>query len=293
LNIKRYFWNRGEKELLVIKDLVKKYGELTAVDNLNLEIKRGEFFGLLGPNGAGKTTTIRMINTLTPLTSGSIAIDGKSMDRNLTEVKIKIGVVPQHNNLEGEMTAWENLELHGRIYGMPKKVRRERIKELLEFTDLTERAADLARTLSGGMKRKLMIARALMHKPELLLLDEPTVGLDAAVRRKMWDLLKNLSNRGLTVLLTTHYIEEAEILCHGVGLMNRGRLIELDTPQNLIERVGKVVVEYFDNGGTMGEFFETREDALAFAAGRQGDVKIRSSNLEDIFIKLTNRRVED
>jgi ABC-2 type transport system ATP-binding protein len=279
--------------LLVIKDLIKKYGELTAVDNLSLEINRGEFFGLLGPNGAGKTTTIRMINTLTPRTAGLITIDGKNMDRNLTEVKIKIGVVPQHNNLEGEMTAWENLELHGRIYGMPKKARRERIKELLEFTDLSERAADLARTLSGGMKRKLMIARALMHKPELLLLDEPTVGLDAAVRRKMWDLLMNLSNSGLTVLLTTHYIEEAEILCHRVGLMNRGRLIELDTPKNLIEKVGKVVVEYFDNGGTKGEFFETREDALAFAAQRQGNVKIRSSNLEDIFIKLTNRRVED
>ncbi|HWQ73152.1 MAG TPA: ABC transporter ATP-binding protein [Desulfitobacteriaceae bacterium] len=279
--------------MLVIKDLIKKYGELTAVDNLSLEINRGEFFGLLGPNGAGKTTTIRMINTLTPRTAGLITIDGKNMDRNLTEVKIKIGVVPQHNNLEGEMTAWENLELHGRIYGMPKKARRERIKELLEFTDLSERAADLARTLSGGMKRKLMIARALMHKPELLLLDEPTVGLDAAVRRKMWDLLMNLSNSGLTVLLTTHYIEEAEILCHRVGLMNRGRLIELDTPKNLIEKVGKVVVEYFDNGGTKGEFFETREDALAFAAQRQGNVKIRSSNLEDIFIKLTNRRVED
>ncbi|MDD2234029.1 MAG: ABC transporter ATP-binding protein [Desulfitobacteriaceae bacterium] len=279
--------------MLVVKDLIKKYGELTAVDNLSLEINRGEFFGLLGPNGAGKTTTIRMINTLTPRTSGLITIDGKSMDRNLTEVKIKIGVVPQHNNLEGEMTAWENLELHGRIYGMPKKARRERIEELLEFTDLTERAADLARTLSGGMKRKLMIARALMHKPELLLLDEPTVGLDAAVRRKMWDLLKNLSSSGLTVLLTTHYIEEAEILCHRVGLMNRGRLIELDTPKNLIEKVGKVVVEYFDNEGTKGEFFETREDALAYAAGRQGNVKIRSSNLEDIFIKLTNRRVED
>lgn len=279
--------------MLVVKDLVKKYGELTAVDNLSLEINRGEFFGLLGPNGAGKTTTIRMINTLTPRTSGLITIDGKSMDRNLTEVKIKIGVVPQHNNLEGEMTAWENLELHGRIYGMPKKVRRERINELLEFTDLTERAVDLARTLSGGMKRKLMIARALMHKPELLLLDEPTVGLDATVRRKMWDLLKNLSNSGLTVLLTTHYIEEAEILCHRVGLMNRGRLIELDTPRNLIEKVGKVVVEYFDKEGTKGEFFETREDALAYAAGKQGNVKIRSSNLEDIFIKLTNRRVED
>ena len=279
--------------MLIIKDLNKKYGEITAVDNLNLEISRGEFFGLLGPNGAGKTTTIRMISTLTPWTSGQISIDGKNMDRNLTEVKIKIGVVSQHNNLAGEMTAWENLELHGCIYNMPKKIRRKRIDELLEFTELSERANDLAKVFSGGMKRKLMIARALMHKPELLLLDEPTVGLDPAVRRKMWDLLKNLSNSGLTVLLTTHYIEEAELLCHRVGLMNRGKLIELATPERLIEKVGKVVVEYFDNGGTRGEFFETREDAMVFAAKMQGSVKIRPSNLEDVFLKLTNRRVGD
>lgn len=279
--------------MLIIKDLIKKYGEITAVDNLNLEITRGEFFGLLGPNGAGKTTTIRMISTLTPLTSGQISIDGKTMDRNLTEVKIKIGVVPQHNNLEGEMTAWENLELHGCLYNMPKKIRRERINELLEFTELSERANDLVKTFSGGMKRKLMVARALMHQPELLLLDEPTVGLDPAVRRKMWDLLKNLSNGGLTVLLTTHYIEEAEILCHRVGLMNRGKLVELDTPEKLVEKVGKVVVEYFENGGTKDDFFATREDAMAFAAKLRGNVKIRSSNLEDVFLKLTNRRVGD
>lgn len=277
--------------MLIIRDLTKQYGEITAVDHLNLVIAKGEFFGLLGPNGAGKTTTIRMISTLTPLTSGQIAVAGKTVNRNLTEVKIKIGVVPQHNNLESEMTAWENLELHGRLYHMPKKIRRKRIDELLEFAGLAERAHDLAKTFSGGMKRKLMIARALMHQPELLLLDEPTVGLDPAVRRKMWDLLKNLSHGGLTVLLTTHYIEEAEILCHRVGLMNGGKLIELDTPARLIKKVGKVVVEYFEKGETKGVFFETREDAMAFAANLPGSVKIRSSNLEDVFLKLTNRRV--
>lgn len=278
--------------MLSIKNLTKKYGSLTAVNDLNLEIPKGEFFGLLGPNGAGKSTTIRMISTLTPSTSGDIIINNKSMDRNLTEVKMKIGVVPQGNNLEVEMTAWENLELHGRLYNMSKDARGKRIEELLEFTDLTKRADDLVKGFSGGMKRKLMIARALMHDPDLLLLDEPTVGLDANARRKMWDLLKRLKEQGLTVLLTTHYIEEAEVLCDKVGLIDGGRLIELNSPQKLIEKVGKYTVDYFEDGETKEEFFEKREEAAVFAAKLQGSVKIRPSNLEDVFIKLTNRRVE-
>ncbi|KAJ52353.1 ABC-2 type transport system ATP-binding protein [Clostridium tetanomorphum] len=277
--------------MLVIKNLTKKYDNLTAVNELNLEIKKGEFFGLLGPNGAGKSTTIRMISTLTLITSGDIIINNKSMDRNLKEVKMKIGVVPQGNNLEVEMTAWENLELHGRLYNMPKDIRRKRIEELLEFTELNKRANDLVKGYSGGMKRKLMIARALMHKPDLLLLDEPTVGLDATARRKMWDLLKTLKDKGLTVLLTTHYIEEAEVLCDRVGLIDGGHLIELDSPERLIEKVGKYTVEHFQNGETKEEFFEKREEAASFAAELQGSVNIRPSNLEDVFIKLTNRRV--
>ncbi|MDU1443449.1 MAG: ABC transporter ATP-binding protein [Clostridium cochlearium] len=277
--------------MLNIRNLTKKYGSLTAVNELNLEIPKGEFFGLLGPNGAGKSTTIRMISTLTPSTSGDIIINNKNMDRNLKEVKMKIGVVPQGNNLEVEMTAWENLELHGRLYNMPKDVRRKRIEELLEFTELTKRADDLVKGFSGGMKRKLMIARALMHNPDLLLLDEPTVGLDANARRKMWDLLKTLKEQGLTVLLTTHYIEEAEVLCDRVGIIDGGRLMQLNSPKKLIEEVGKYTVEYFENGETKEEFFQQREDAAKFAAELQGSVNIRPSNLEDVFIKLTNRRV--
>lgn len=281
----------GGIKLLIIKNLTKKYDNLTAVNNLNLEIEKGEFFGLLGPNGAGKSTTIRMISTLTPITSGDIIINNQSMDRNLQDVKMKIGVVPQGNNLDVEMTAWENLELHGRLYNIPKDKRRKRIQELLEFTDLYERASTIVNKYSGGMKRKLMIARALMHNPDLLLLDEPTVGLDATARRKMWDLLKRLKEKGLTVLLTTHYIEEAEVLCDRVGLIDKGCLIELDTPKNLIEKVGKYTVEYFENGETKDEFFEKRDEAASFAAKLTGSVNIRPSNLEDVFIKLTNRRV--
>lgn len=279
--------------MLAFENLTKVYGKITAVDDLNLKIEKGEFFGLLGPNGAGKTTTIRILSTLTKPTSGTISIGGRRIDRNLTGVKAKIGVVPQHVNLEGEMTVWQNLELHGCLYGLKKGVRRKRIDELLKFVDLYDRSNELARNLSGGMKRKLMIARALMHEPEILLMDEPTVGLDAAVRRKMWDLMKELNRNGLTVLLTTHYIEEAEILCGRVGLMNGGRLVELDTPQKLIEKCGKFVLEYFDDGETRSKFFNSREDAIKDAEGISGNVNIRRVNLEDTFIKLTNRKVGD
>lgn len=277
--------------MLVIKNLTKKYDDLIAVNNLNLKINKGEFFGLLGPNGAGKTTTIRMISTLTPKTSGDIIINDKSMDRNLKEVKMKIGVVPQGNNLDVEMTAWENLELNGRIYNISKDIRRKRINELLDFIELSDRADKLVNEFSGGMKRKLMITRALMHNPELLLLDEPTVGLDAAARRKMWDLLKRLKEDGLTVLLTTHYIEEAEVLCDRVGLVDEGKLIRLDCPKSLIEEVGKYTVEYYENGTTKSEFFQKKVEAASFADTLTGSINIRPSNLEDVFIKLTNKRV--
>ncbi len=279
--------------MLEIKNLTKEYKTVTAVDHLDLTIKDGEFFGLLGPNGAGKTSTVRMISTITPKTSGEIVIDGASIDRNLTAIKAKIGVVPQQNNLENETSAWENLEVHGILYGINKEKRRKKIEELFEFTGLTERKDDLVKTYSGGMKRKLMIARALLHEPEILLLDEPTVGLDASARRKMWDLLKRLKSNGLTVLLTTHYIEEAEVLCDRVGLINKGQLLKLDTPWNLIEEVGKVTVEYFKDGETQEEFFRSREEANVYAGELEGDVRIRPSNLEDVFLKFTNRRVEE
>ncbi|AFA47824.1 ABC transporter ATP-binding protein [Acetobacterium woodii] len=279
--------------MLEIKNLTKEYKTITAVDHLDLTIKDGEFFGLLGPNGAGKTTTVRMISTITPKTSGEIVIDGESIDRNLTAIKAKIGVVPQQNNLENETSAWENLEVHGILYGINKEKRRKKIEELFEFTGLTERKDDLVKTYSGGMKRKLMIARALLHEPEILLLDEPTVGLDASARRKMWDLLKRLKSNGLTVLLTTHYIEEAEVLCDRVGLINKGQLLKLDTPWNLIEEVGKVTVEYFKDGETQEEFFRSREEANVYAGELEGNVRIRPSNLEDVFLKFTNRRVEE
>ena len=276
--------------MLLIENLVKEYGNFRAVDGLTMKINDGEFFGLLGPNGAGKTTTIRMISSITPKTKGKIIIDNINIDRNMSELKKKIGVVPQHNNLEPEMTTWENLELHGRLYGVSKSKRGDRIEELLHFIDLLDRKNNVVKTFSGGMKRKLMIARALLHEPDIILLDEPTVGLDPMSRRKMWDLLKQLKSKGITVLLTTHYIEEAEALCDRVGLMNSGKLIKADSPENFINNLGRFAVDYFEVGVTRSLFFKTREEAIEMTGKLTGTVNFRPSSLEDVFINITCRK---
>lgn len=234
--------------MIEIKGLTKDYGRIRAVDDLHLRIEQGEIFGLLGPNGAGKTTTVRMLTTLARPTAGEAYIAGCEVQRDLARVRQEIGVVPQHMNLDQELTARENLELHGRLYKMPAAERRKRVEELLFFVDLQEREGELVSRFSGGMKRRLMIARALMHLPRVLFLDEPTVGLDPQTRRRMWDLVRQMNRDGVTVLLTTHYIEEAEALCHRVGIMDRGRLIALGSPVELKERVGRFAVEILKRG---------------------------------------------
>jgi ABC-2 type transport system ATP-binding protein len=273
------------------RDVTKKYGGLTAVSNFSLEIGRGEFFGLLGPNGAGKTTLIRMTTALTPPSSGSIVIDGQEINRNLTEAKRKFGATPQYSNLESELTAAQNLEYHGRLYGMVRAERRARTEELLAFAGLTERSNDRARNFSGGMRRKLMIAKTLMHNPEILLLDEPTVGLDAAWRRRIWDLLRSLNEQGMTIFLTTHYLEEAQVLCRRVGLIDQGKLRKVGNPAQIIAEAGNFVLEYFQNGETVQQFFETQNDAILAANNISGGFKVRETNLEDAFIRLTNKRL--
>jgi ABC-2 type transport system ATP-binding protein len=282
-----------DDELIKLTDVTKKYGDLAAVDHLTLTIEKGEFFGLLGPNGAGKTTLVKMLSTLTAPTSGTIVIGDVQLDRNRTQVKSKIGIVQQHMNLEWELTARQNLQLHAKLFGIEKAYAQKRIDELLNFIDLYDRRNDIVKTFSGGMKRKLMIARALLHDPDVLLMDEPTVGLDASVRRKLWDLMKGLNKNGMTVILTTHYIEEAEALCSRVGFINQGRIVELDTPNKLIEKFGSYVLECFVDGETKIHFFKDREAALEKASELDGSVNIRFSNLEDTFLTLTNRRVGD
>lgn len=279
--------------MIEIRGLCKYYGQIKAVDGLDLTVKSGEIFGLLGPNGAGKTTTVRVLTTLARPTAGDVFINGWEVTRQVSHVKKEIGVVPQHINLDLELSAWENLELHGRLYKISRTERRARTQELLAFVELSDRAGTPVEHFSGGMKRRLMIARALMHRPRILFLDEPTVGLDPQVRRRIWDLIRSLNGRGITILLTTHYIEEAELLCHRVGIMNKGKLIALGTPEELKAKVGKVVVEVPDQNETEYRVFENREQALQYIAALNHDVVIRESNLEDVFVELTGHKVGD
>lgn len=228
--------------MIEIKNLVKKFRRLDtnknidwkiAVDKITLNIPTEEIFGILGKNGAGKTTLIRMLTGQLSPTSGEIFYNGKIFYRNSAEIKKLIGVVPQHINFDQDLNAGENLELHARLFGMDKIFYSRRITELLNYMELADCVNENIRKLSGGMKRRLLIARALIHKPKFLFLDEPTVALDPQVRRKIWLLIEDLKRQGVTIILTTHYIEEAEKLCKRVAILNSGKLIAADSPDNL------------------------------------------------------------
>ncbi|NPV90730.1 MAG: ABC transporter ATP-binding protein [Firmicutes bacterium] len=277
--------------MIRLENVTKVYPETVSVDNLSLHLEPGEFYGLLGPNGAGKTTTIRMITALTSPTKGRISVNGCRVHRNETRFKAELGLVPQHVNLEPELTVTENLRLHAMLHGMPPGQTLKRIEELLAFADLEEKAAAVVNTLSGGMKRKVLIIRALMHNPRVLLLDEPTVGLDVFTRRKVWDLLKSLNAKGITILLTTHYLEEAEKLCSRIGLLKKGGLIMEGSPDELAGVVGPVVVERFSNERTNLSFFNSRPEALEYASTLQEEFTVRQTRLEDVFVRLTEERV--
>lgn len=275
------------------KDKKNQMAEKTAVDNLSLDIKAGEIFGLLGPNGSGKTTTIRMLTMLLKPTTGEIFYDGRHVDiddKDVREVKQMFGIVPQNLNFDMDLTVRENMELHGRLYHMNRKDREERIAELLKYVGVEEVINDKVRNLSGGMKRRVLIARALMHNPRILFMDEPTVALDPQVRRRIWELIRQLANKGTTVLITTHYIEEAEELCDRVAIVNHGKLLDIDTPQGFISRLGRYVVEWTE--GTHKEFklFNCREEAGQYLTQLDAPGGIRKSNLEDVFIEMTGRK---
>lgn len=277
--------------MIELKGLVKKFGDRVAVNALNLTIEQGQTFGLLGPNGAGKTTTIRILTMLTRATAGTVTINGWNIAEHEQKIKSMIGIVPQHNNLDADLTAQENLELHARLHHMPAAERQKRIAELLAYVELADRAADMVGSFSGGMKRRLMIARALLHRPQVLFLDEPTVGLDPQVRRRLWDLIRRLNGEGLTVLLTTHYIEEAENLCGKVAILEKGNLIALDSPAALCLRLGEYAVEWVHEDEARTRFFSSRSQAAAFAAELAALATVRKTNLEDVFVELTGRKV--
>ena len=270
--------------MIEIRELTKKFGEFTAVDHLDLTIETGEFFGLLGPNGAGKTTTISMISTVLLPNSGEILVDGKPLDRRASEIKRRISVITQEYSMRMDMTCDEVMEYQGRLYYMPIKEIREKTDDLLDFVGLTEFRKRRVRNLSGGMKRRLMICRALMTDPEIILLDEPTAGMDAIARRQTWGILKELHNRGITILLTTHYMEEAEALCDRVALIDSGKLSTINTPEGLIDELGKFAVDKTVDGKIESRFFADRQDAIDYLTGEE-DADMRNTTLEDVFIQ--------
>jgi ABC-2 type transport system ATP-binding protein len=220
--------------LIIIKNLTKKFDKIVAVDNVSLEIQEGEVFGLLGQNGAGKTTIIHMLATLLKPTSGTAQINGYDIIKNSSKVRKNIGIVFQAPSSDDMLTGFENLKIHSYLYGVPSEVRVKRINELLKLVGLYERKDDIVKKYSGGMRRRLEIARGLLHKPKVIFLDEPTLGLDPNSRKSMWDYIKKLvKEEKITIILTTHYMEEADTLCDRIGFINKGKIIAIDTPQQL------------------------------------------------------------
>jgi len=229
--------------IIEIKNLTKKYNGLTAVDNLNLEVQEGEIFGLLGPNGAGKTTTLMMLTTLVKPTSGTATVGGFDIVKNQGDVRRSIGIVFQDPSSDEILTGYENLKLHGMLYGLPAKLREERIKEVLELVELTDRKDDLVKKYSGGMRRRLEMARGLMHHPKILFLDEPTLGLDPQSREHIWKYVNELVRKEkISVIITTHYMDEADMLCDRLAIIDKGKIVAMDSPARLKMIVGGDVV---------------------------------------------------
>jgi ABC-2 type transport system ATP-binding protein len=281
------------QEMIRLENLVKLYAQNKALDGLSLSVAAGEFFAFLGPNGAGKTTVIRILNGMTAMTSGRALIGGHDLAQEPLAVKRLCGLVAQNLNLDGELSVRENLEIHGLLFGMRQTDRRTRSRELLEYVEMSERADSLVRTLSGGLKRRLMIARALLHRPRLLFLDEPTVGLDPAIRRRLWGLIRKVRQDGVTVFLTTHYIEEAEFLADRVAFIHRGRLVSQGAPLALMAALGAWAVDRFDDAGIETRYFQTREDARKPLSENEIEGTLRRVYLEDAFLAQTGKRVAE
>lgn len=282
-------------EIIVTENLTKEYGKIKAVQNLNLNIHSGEVFGFLGPNGAGKTTTIRILTTLTKPTSGKALVNNFNVVTEAKKVKREFGIAQQHMSLDRDLNVIENMELHARLHHIEATERKKRIQELLDFVGLTEYADRMVMTLSGGLKKRATIVRALIHRPKILFLDEPTVGLDAQTRRKIWELIRKLNSDGTSIFLTTHYIEEAEALCNRVGILHQGKLVTVGAPLELRKKLGMFVVETLDAElGTQYKYFPDEKSAKKYVQILSQNLKsiiIRESNLEDVFVELTGQKV--
>lgn len=309
---------QASEPMIVAKDLRKTFEDFVAVDNINFEVKRGEAFGLLGPNGAGKSTTMRMIASTSQRTSGELTILGMDPNKQGPEIRAHLGVVPQQDNLDRELKVWENLYTYGRYFGLSKAFLKTKIEELIDFAQLQEKRNSKTDDLSGGMKRRLTIARALVNEPEILMLDEPTTGLDPQARHVLWDRLFRLKEQGVTLVITTHYMDEAEQLCDRLIVMDKGKIMAEGSPSELIKKYStKEVLEVrFGSSNNssaakkingIGERVEVLPDRILVYAenGEKALEKIvklglkpitalvRRSSLEDVFLRLTGRSLVD
>jgi lipooligosaccharide transport system ATP-binding protein len=301
-------------DLIVVKNLVKQFGDFTAVNGINFSVKQGESFGLLGPNGAGKSSTMRIIGATSQRTSGEVLILGKDPEQAGPQIRAHLGVVPQQDNLDEELTCAENLYIYGRYFGLPKITVKNKLDELLEFAQLLDKKNSKVKSLSGGMKRRLTIARALVSDPDILMLDEPTTGLDPQARHILWDRLFRLKEKGVTLLITTHHMDEAEQLCDRLMVMDKGEIMAEGSPAELIKKYStKEVLEVrfgSDRNSQMVEqlqsfadrleelpdrlllYTDSGEDLLAkiVAANIHPNTSlVRRSSLEDVFLRLTGR----
>lgn len=298
------------------KDLTKGFNGLMAVDSLNVKVKRGEIFGLLGPNGAGKTTLISMLCTILKPSSGTASVNGFDIIKQPAEVRKSIGIVFQDQSLDDRLTGKENLEMHARLYGVEKDQRKKRINEVLELVELKDRADKFVKTYSGGMRRRLEIARGLIHYPRVLFLDEPTLGLDPQTREHVWTYIKELAKREkITIVMTTHYMEEADLLCDRIAIIDHGKVISLDTSDALKKKLGgdsivlkvsnidkakKIFDNYKEVDGRLALFVKNAERDIKkiFEKARKNKIEIleasiRRPTLNEVFLKLTGREIRE
>jgi len=305
-----------EREILIrAENLTKKFGDLVAVNNINFQVFKGECFGFLGPNGAGKTTTMKMVHCVLPLTAGTLTVAGMDVTKQAREIKKMIGVAPQEDNLDPDFTVLHNLMVYARYFDIPKAEAHKRAEELLRFVQLEEKRKVLIDQLSSGMKRRLILARALINEPQILILDEPTTGLDPQGRHLIWDKIRSLQKQGVTIVLTTHYMEEAAHLCDRIVIVDYGKIIEEGRPGDLIKKhVGEEVLEVAYDEGVLRFLREAFPDARLDVVSDRIQVftnqprgvfdeilkkfnfkaaMIRDANLEDVFLKLTGRRLRE
>ncbi len=301
-------------------DLCKSFGKFQAVDHLSLTVQQGEIFGLLGPNGSGKTTTINMVSGLSVPTSGKVRVMGYEIPHDARRVRQILGSVPQETALYEELSAWANLDFHADLFGIPRKEKKERITKILELVQLLDRKDSRVGTFSGGMKRRLALGRALLHGPQLIYLDEPTLGVDVQSRRAIWDYILSLRDQGKTVLITTNYLEEAQALCERIAIIDHGKLIAVDTPNHLKQTYGGSVIELetatpsasVDKMRVLAGVKQVKQDGTSLTITTQGitnvmpqiinilsqeseirNISVREPNLDEVFLRLTGTALRD